>query len=278
MTTFPKTGRPQLAGRESGGKRPSSRPSSASRRGRPSVPEKFASNSSTVDSQEVARKAPVPKAPIPKAPLRPQSASRPSHDTAGHMKENAPGPSADAIGHMDEQEHATSNSPEPDHAHTSHHEQAVVDDRSKTGIDHSVHWSQLKKPHKQDLMQQAMAQMERLKKNDDILERLNKEDSARKLQTAKLMSSVAGHIVNAIEQDDGQTVKKPALLRSAKSVIRDAALDKLTKVMIEAEEAEQAKKKRKKSKKKKRVGKCWLLRSLLPGNVNEKTVTQLQRR
>merc|ERR1719146_124335 len=77
--------------------------------------------------------------------------------------------------------------------------------------------------------------MQHLKKNDDILDKLNEDDSATRLQNAVLMSRVAGHIVHAIEEGAEEGVshgeaKKPPL-RSAKSLKRDAALDKLTQVM-----------------------------------------------
>lgn len=186
MSSFPKALRTQWAGRESGGKIPSTdgkRPEVLARRSdgrRPSVP-KATSNE-------------------PEKPL------------------SARGP-----GRMAEQENAT-----------------VVDDHSKNVIDHSVHWSQLssKKPHKNGLVEQALKQMERLKKNDDLLDKL-KEDSAAKLQNAVLMSSVAGNIVKAIDKD---SQAKKTQIRTAKSMLRDAALDKLARVMKEEEEAEIAKK------------------------------------
>merc|ERR1712100_12597 len=48
------------------------------------------------------------------------------------------------------------------------------------------------------------------------------------------MSRVAGHIVSAIEHEttaNGQEQAKKAQLRTAKSLARDAAIDKLSKVM-----------------------------------------------
>merc|ERR1719265_1190756 len=75
-------------------------------------------------------------------------------------------------------------------------------------------------------------------KNDDkvAFEKL-KEDPAAELEQKVLMSKVAGDIFHAIEQQTPDSSSKDqarkAPPRSAKSLKRDAALDKLTKVMNE---------------------------------------------
>lgn len=215
--------------------------------------------SSTGPSTNGTQKAPVPKASLrhivmalkeneksataPKAastePGRPLNSHRLMHDaTTGHMSEKpsrARRLSHDATGHMDEKSHGH-------HVDHPHHAHTMLDDHLKTPIDHSIHWTQLlvsKKPHKKDVMEKALATMMHLKNNDDILEKL-KDDSSTNVQTAVLMSRVAGNPASAIQEEPAesksqeQTKKTP--LRSAKSLKRDAALDRLTKVMNECQQ------------------------------------------
>merc|ERR1719359_1896327 len=173
-------------------------------------------------------------------PGRPLNAHRLMHDaTTGHMSEkpsSARRLSHDATGHMDEKSHGH-------HVDHPHHAHTMLDDHLKTPIDHSMHWTQLlvaKKPHKKDVMEKALATMMHLKKNDDILEKLHKDDSPTLMQTAVGMSRVAGHVASAIQEEPAeskiqeQTKRTP--LRSAKSLKRDAALDRLTKVMNECQQ------------------------------------------
>lgn len=154
-------------------------------------------------------------------PGRPLSARRLAHDaTKGHIDEKSRG------------HHGN----HPNHAHT------MVDDHLKAPIDHSVHWYQLlaaKKHHKPDIMETAESTLQHLKtstSNDDVLDRL-KEDPVTKLQNAVLMSRIAEHIESVIDQETTessipkQARKEP--LRSAKSLKRDAAIEKLTRVMNE---------------------------------------------
>lgn len=223
MSSFPKAARPQWAGREAGGKRPSSAgPSSI----KPTIRSKevYASNGEEETKKNAAHdpkaatkvesSVAVPKA-APKEPKRPLSARRVSLNVESQVNEEGYEPRA-------------SESPRP------HHEDhSLVEDHLPHPIDHSIHWSQIgRKPKKNDLMAQAIAQIAN-KKNDVILERLLKEDSDQKLQNAKLMSSVAGTIVNAVKNPEGE---RKAALRTAKSMKRDQALEQLTKVMAEAEE------------------------------------------
>lgn len=154
-------------------------------------------------------------------PARPLSARRFAHDaTKGHIEEKS---------HVHHESHL-------------HHRHTMVDDHLKTPIDHSLHWSQLlvaNKPHKPGMMETAKATMQHLKKNDDILEKLKEDslDSQTKLQNTVLMSRIAEHIESVIEQETTESsIQKQGRktpLRSAKSLKRDAAIEKLTKVMNE---------------------------------------------
>lgn len=153
---------------------------------------------------------------VPKAtsiePARPLSAHQLSHD-----------------GHEHHENH-------PHHAHT------MVDDHMKVPIDHKCHWSQLlaaKKPHKKNIEEKAKETMQHLLKHDsiiDISERL-KEDDALLLKEAALMSRTAGIIASATEhqiaESDAKEQRRKPFLRTAKSMKRDAAIDKLAKVMNE---------------------------------------------
>jgi hypothetical protein len=133
----------------------------------------------------------------------------------------------------------------PHHAHTMvagghghekhpHHARTMLDDHLKTPMDHSVHWTQLiaaHKPHKPDFIDKVENIMLHLKSNDnDVLARL-KEDPTAKMQQDALMSKVAGHIEHPNEHEEQARRKAP--LRTATSLKRDAAIDKLDKVMHE---------------------------------------------
>jgi hypothetical protein len=210
MSLFPKAARPQWTGRETEGKRPSTPGRSLLGSIRP--------KDNVGKSGSRAASIPLP----PKESKRPLSAQR--FISAGAERK------LDGEG----REPQAPKSPRP-------HEEHRLDDRSSHSIDHGVHWSQLgKKNKKNDLIAQAVAQMANIsKKNDDIMEKLQNEDTDAKVQTAQLMSSVAGHIVDAI-QNPGSEGSKKIPLRTAKSMKRDQALEALSKVMAEAEE--QAKK------------------------------------
>jgi hypothetical protein len=115
----------------------------------------------------------------------------------------------------------------------------MIDDQNGK-IDHSVHWSKLKKHHKKDIEEKALFTMLHIKDNDGMIEKLKekaKEDAATKLQTQILMSRIAGHIASATEQETEesniQEQRKKPFLRTAMSLKRDEAIEKLVKVMNE---------------------------------------------
>lgn len=162
---------------------------------------------------------------------RPSSARQHLHHATGHGHEKHP--------------HHAHAMVEAGHGHEAHphHAHTMLDDHLKTKIDHSLHWTQLlvaNKPHKQDFMEKAKDTIQRLRKSDDVVERL-KEDPTAKVQQAALMSRVAGHIVIAIEHETTDSTNPGVVqeharktpLRTAKSLKRDAAIDKLAKVMDE---------------------------------------------
>jgi len=138
--------------------------------------------------------------------------------------------------------------------HHCHHAHSLVDDHLKAPIDHHVHWSRLGTHHKKDMFAKAAEQLQHLKKNDSILEKLMTDDLDAKLVSAQLMASVAGHIVEAIEHErpaGSESSQGPSVnfmpyekvpMRTAKSFARDKAIEKLSKVMMEEAEEEQAKK------------------------------------
>lgn len=236
MSSFPKAAKPQWAGKENGDKPSSTGPSTNGTQKAP-VP-KASLRHIVMALKEHEKNAIAPKATSTE-PGRPLNAHRLMHDaTTGHMSEKpsrARRLSHDATGHMDGKSHGH-------HVDHPHHAHTMLDDHLKTPIDHSIHWTQLlvsKKPHKKDVMEKALATMMHLKNNDDILEKL-KDDSSTKLETAVLMSRVAGNLATVIQEEpaesksQGQTKKTP--LRSAKSLKRDAALDRLTKVMNECQQ------------------------------------------
>lgn len=226
MSLFPKASRPQWPSWDKSKRRASSAGPCISK------PGKTIEQSSTTNHQDVTKTGsalpPAPKAAVsstaskaaPSDLKRPPSGRRSSVDAAAHVTfvEDA------------EDELRTSTAVPPQH------DEHAVDDHGTHPKDHSVHWSQLKKPRKKGLLEQAITQMSEIK-TDDAIKRLTKEDAEEKLKAAKLMSSVAGHIVGAM-QDSANRVP----IRTAKSMKRDDAIEKLTRVMVEAELAEQAKK------------------------------------
>eukprot|EP00746_Dinoflagellata_sp_MGD_P161865 gnl/MRDRNA2_/MRDRNA2_89165_c0_seq1.p1 gnl/MRDRNA2_/MRDRNA2_89165_c0~~gnl/MRDRNA2_/MRDRNA2_89165_c0_seq1.p1 ORF type:complete len:577 (+),score=86.15 gnl/MRDRNA2_/MRDRNA2_89165_c0_seq1:142-1731(+) len=173
---------------------------------------------------------------------KPSSARELSHSAMGHGHEKHLHHAHTKVeaGHGHEKHlHHAHTKVEAGHEHGTHphHAHTMVDDHLKTPIDHSVHWTQLllaSKPHKQDFIEKSKDIIQRMKKNDDdVLEKL-KDDPTAKLQQATLMSKIAGHIVNAIEQESVETIQHPARKlppRTAKSLKRDAAIEKLAKVM-----------------------------------------------
>lgn len=125
------------------------------------------------------------------------------------------------------------------HENHPHHTHTMVDDHLKAPIDHSKHWHEIvlaSRPHKRDVMEKSL---QHLKKNDDTLERL-KEYSATNEQNEALMSRIAGHIVNVIEEEttasNVENQRRKPTLRTAKSLKRDAAIEKLTRVMMDTGE------------------------------------------